>query len=389
MQKRNLWLASGGIAFFSFYTIFWIQFFIYVSDKPKHIPFANKVVLSSSTQNVLSTTSQNLQTPSSVSPQLPEQYLSNIDYRRQKFNLSCEFAAASAIIYQFTHTSSFDPVNEEHAEKLLISQIGVSANPNIGVRMGTLQEDIAQLYSNLNEKFGGSDYYGVHAPPFIDLFAKYHLRADPIPTNGNTLNLIKRAISSSHLVMTWIKIGYQKPIDVALTYGNVPIIRGEHVVVVYGYDSSGVWVMDPGIGAKRHIVYQQFADSMQEFSMPMLEVYPVTDNSYFQSDPTGPTDAITQLNRQAVKISLLNGATEVGGLSRIAEILHDYGYQIFSQKQTDAFTTDGIAISIKKSFSDYSILLKKDLQQAFYTVSSVSTELPEDSSEDVIIRIGS
>lgn len=329
----------------------------------------------------------------SISFALPEVPLSsNISLlpRRQVFNLSCEFAVASAIIYHYTLDPKFNAWNEEVAERALIEKVGASPNPNVGIRMGEiLKGDLTTLFINLNKRFGGTEYYGVHAPPFFDLFSQYGLLAKPIMREVNVIEELKQAISSGHLVMAWIRLGFGKPVDAALFYGNVPIIRGEHTVVLQGYDENGFDVMDPAIGLTRHISYTTLLEASEPFPLPFLEVSQSSDSArenIAMNEPLPRKE--TSLPREKVNVSVENGSGKIGKGTQIAAILGDFGYKVVSLKNAGNFQYEDVSIHIKESISDYKNLLQKDLEFAKYNVATVAADLLENNPSDAIVIIG-
>lgn len=373
-------LIAGALIFFPLYTFFWIKFFTLpkTSIVPKQDTEQNL-----SLQSVLS--ARNI---SSADTGLPANYLIPLPLRQQAFNLSCEFAAASAVISYFTNDPSFSVMNERSAEEKLISQVGVSKNPNLGIRMGdVLSGDFSTLFNNLNANFGGQDYYGVHAPPFIDLFSKYQLLARPVNTN-DFINSIKRAISSGHLVMTWIKIGYGKNVDVALSYGSIPIIRGEHTVVIDGYDDKGVFVMDPGTGLQRSLSYGDILSESQSFPMPFLDVYPSASKVGFEDTYGQASDKVLGLPRANLSITVENGSRQYGKGNELSLMLKDFGYKIAGLKNADSPNYEDLSIKMKNTVWDYRYLLLRDLKFASYNVATISSDLSASESADAVIVVG-
>jgi uncharacterized protein YvpB len=373
------------IVFLPVYTIFWIHFL-----KTPNIPTTKSSIDKLSGTYISQKKVLSANTTKTITKAIPASYKIFLPPRRQFFNLSCEMAAASAILYQLTNDQGFSPKNEESAEKNLIAELGVSANPNIGIRMGEDSPiDTARLYANLNQKFSGTEYYGIHAPPFIDLFEKYNLTARPI-ANKYLKSEIEKAVSEKHLIMTWIKIGYGKPIDISLSYGaNITIVKGEHAVVINGYDQNGVFIMDPGIGKTRYISYSDLISATRSFTIPFLEIYKATNNNtYFSLKNILPFANFLGLNRQLVTIKIDNGNGQTGEGSRMANILKDFGYYITSVDTIENNNTENIQIKIKNYKSDYLYLLKKDLEATSYIISSASANLANDIPADVIINIG-
>lgn len=364
--------------FFPLYTIFWIQLFS--PSKPK--PASNFLKSVSSLQNLPA------QSVLAVKTELPANYLISLPLRKQAFNLSCEFAAASAVINFFTNDALFSVANEKTAEEKLISQVGASQNPNLGIRMGdVLAGDFTTLFKNLDANFGGQDYYGVHAPPFIDLFSKYQLLARPIDRN-NFVYSIKQAISSGHLVMVWIKIGYGKNVDVALSYGSVPIVRGEHTILINGYDDKGVIAMDPGTGLQRNLSYDDVLKESESFPMPFLEVYPSSSKIGFEDTYGQASDRVLGLPRENLSITVENGSRQYGKGNELSLMLKDFGYKVVKLKNADNTNYLDLSIKMKNSVWDYRYLLLRDLKFASYSVATISADLSGKESSDALIIVG-
>lgn len=371
--------------FFILYTFFWIYFF--------HRDLAQNSIITkpkSSVQNVLGVSDSNsTPTPTPIQKTdngIPQNYFISLVPRKQIFNLSCEFASAATIIYHFTDNPQFSPQNELSAEENLINQIPASQNPNIGIRMGDNATESAKiLYDNLNQKFGGANYYGVHAPPFIDLFPKYKLIARPIDKNSIVYS-IKKAVYSGHLVMAWIRLGYGEPIDIALSYGSTKIVRGEHSVVIHGYDDNGVTVMDPALGLDRRIDYDTLLFASRFFPMPFLEVFPSSKS--FSYIPTFGVDSLTELDRSKLEITVENGGRKIGEGYSMAGILKDFGYHVKSIQNADSKDYNDVYIFIKSDYSDYTKLLLRDLNLAEYKIASVSSAFVTTEPYDAKIIIG-
>ncbi len=381
-MRKAIFLA--GIVFFGFYIWFWVVVFNKQSSNRAIEDFLIKKKIFS--QQSVPTNSKKTQfTLGDNVTKIPSAYALSVVPRKQVFNLSCEFAAATAIIYHYTNDELFAVKNQLSAEKALIAKIPASQNPNIGVRMGDLAVgNPDRVYSNLNQKFGGIDYYGVHAPPFIDLFWEYNLFARPIKKGD--IEGIKKAIFSGHLVMAWIQVGHGKAVDVALSYGTTPVIKGEHAVVIYGYNSSGVFFMDPGIGANRFLSYQTLIDATLPFPLPFLEVNPsVAKTSY---DPTERVDMLTGLDRSAVKILVKNASREIGAGNAMKEILKDFGYKVLSVEKMSSEDSYGVSILLKKELFDYGSLIKKDISLAGYTISSFSATIDTNNEENAVVVVG-
>lgn len=371
------------IIFFILYTLFWFKFF-HNSNSSRSSPVVNDAQKNlSGSFKTLGSLTFSAPTPGVE----PGSYKIDLLPRKQAFNLSCEFAAATAIIYHYTNDLLMDFKNQKEAEKTLISKIGVSKNPNLGIRMGeNALESLEILYQNLNFIFGGSDYYGVHAPPFIDLFKSYGLKAEPLNKNGDIVNDIKKSVFKGHLVMAWLNVGRGNKIDLALSYGNVPVVKGEHVVVINGYNENGFFVMDSGIGKERFVNFNELLDAAKLFAFPYLEVYP--SNSYFSFNLSVPIDKTTGFNRNLIKIKIKNASRVVGVADEMRNTLKEFGYKVTSIESLNCIDCFDIKISLKKELKDYVNIFKKDLELAFYKIDSIYLDLPEDDLIDIVITIG-
>ncbi len=390
----NLKLVILSFTFFVFYTFFWI----WILKPGKIIPpeqLKPTVSLIASAQSAPAVTSEDsvyseINNKKALEEVLPQNSQIPVFLRKQFFNLSCEFAAASSIIYHFTNDPNFAVSNEENAEKILIGKTPISKNPNIGIRMGQESVSLDDIFKNLNQKFGGKDYYGIHAPPFIDIFEDFGLSAKPIYINNSTVTAIKKAIYSGNLVMAWIKIGYGEKVDEELSYGKVQIIKGEHAVVINGYDENGFVVMDVGSGRERHIDYKSLLAASSSFIVPFLQIYKADTNSksFSISDLTLGFDKITQINRNVPQIYIKNGSGIIGSANQMRDILKDFGYSIYGIGSVSSFDGENVFIRSKKNFSDFLPLLKRDLSTASYKVASVSANLVDEETRDIVITIG-
>ncbi|MBI2431241.1 MAG: C39 family peptidase [Candidatus Levybacteria bacterium] len=379
-MRKAIFLA--GIVFFSFYTWFWVAVF---NKQPSNRAIEDFLIKKKilSQQSIRTVLKQSVQGDSTVT--IPSSYVLSVMPRKQVFNLSCEFAAATAIIHHYTNDEFFSPKNELAAEKMLIAKIPASLNPNIGIRMGIDATESAEaVLANIKNRFGGTEYYGVHAPPFIDLFWEYKLLARPIKKGD--LEAVKKAVFSGHLVMTWISIGYERAVDVALSYGTTPVVKGEHAVVIYGYNQDGVFVMDPGIGTNRFLSYQTILDATSLFPLPFLEVNPSIKE--FPYEPTERVDALTGLDRAKIKIAVQNASGEVGAGSAMSAILKDFGYAVVSMEQITSEEREGVSILLKKELADYAKLIRQDISLAGYQISSFFATQTFDSSTDAVVVVG-
>ncbi len=175
----------------------------------------------------------------------------NFPLTGQWWNLSCEYAATSAATKFFSKTIGQDT---------FVNAIGYDANPHKGFR------------GNISGPWGGTWDYGVYAQPILAVLLKsgfshsYVFRADA--------NLLRDAVSNDRPVVVWING----------TYGNAPryqiddegeqfvLVPYEHAVTVYGYNESGVMVMDPAYPAYYEVDWKTFLSAWAQLDGMALAV---------------------------------------------------------------------------------------------------------------------
>ncbi|RJQ24840.1 hypothetical protein C4577_06880 [Candidatus Parcubacteria bacterium] len=323
---------------------------------------------------------------------IPLSFKINLPSRKQVYNLSCEFAASAAIIYYFSNFPDFSPQNELSAEKTLISQVPQSENPNIGIRMGALSPSKNMLYTNLNQVFGGTEYYGVHAGPLIDLFSNYNLNAVPIYANQELSAKIKKAISSKHLIIAWIHSSrYNSIAEVILSYANaIPLVPGEHSVVINGYDQNGAYYLDPADGKEKYVDFETLTNLSKNFPIPFLEVYPsLEENSISSFRPSYPIDKQTGLDRRLFSIKIENASQKTGEATKFGVVLKMFDYNIKSIENSTDLNTNGLIIKTKPEKRDFIYLLKKDLEFASLPLPSIiEYNLDKNEPFDAILIVG-
>lgn len=387
---RNLkWILTFSGVFL--YTLFWIWFFAAGENKPLQTElkpeqaFAQSLPDPKPTERIVKSSEQKIETQDKIIA-LPERFSLDVTPRRQFFNLSCEFAAASSIIYYYTGLSDFKSSNQENAERTLIEKTPISKNPNIGIRMGEESVTLSDIFDGLGQKFGGDEYYGIHAPPFIDIFESYGLTTQPIFSDQEVLRNLKEALYKGHLVMAWIKLGFGENVDKELSYGKVKIIKGEHAVVILGFDKTGFRIMDVGSGSIRHITSESLLSSSASFSVPFLEVFP-SDDSDSEILSLGK-DKLTQLERNTPKISITNSSGIAGAGDKLRDILSDFGYSIADLRTIKSDGQEFVSVNSKKRFSDFLEVIRRDLEISGYIISEERVDVSEDSQEDITIQLG-
>ena len=100
-----------------------------------------------------------------------------------------------------------------------------------------------------------------------------------------------------------------------------------------------------------------------------------------------PAKIAANLDRSKITVVVENGSGVEGAAGKAADFLKSKGYKISSTGNADNYKYTGVTIKTKNSTKAYIDLLKKDLSQN-YTVTNTSSDLPNNSSFDVLIIIG-
>jgi LysM repeat protein/uncharacterized protein YvpB len=153
---------------------------------------------------------------------------------QQAYSLSCEYAAA------FIATSAFGPGVPESA---FMERIGQSANPHWGYR-----GDIAGVW-------GGTDDYGVYPEALAPTLNEFGFIAD-VFYGADPASLTTR-LDDGMPVITWLGYFGDNAWQQA-DEGAYLLAPGMHVVTVYGYDSGGVYLANPGRGTFEHYTWDNF-----------------------------------------------------------------------------------------------------------------------------------
>lgn len=124
--------------------------------------------------------------------------------------------------------------------------------------------------------------------------------------------------------------------------------------------------------------------SDQEATPTPAEIMEDQDSEEPTQEPT-PTE---EADNSDISISVQNGSGVSGAAGDAAEVLRDAGYSIASTTNADGTDYTDVTIQIKNSkkssLSDIEDALSED-----YVVGSTSTDLPESTSYDVLVIIGS
>lgn len=154
-------------------------------------------------------------------------FLPVVTYTQQR-PLSCEYAAV-----QIATSMIGGPVSEYDIEAVT----PLSANPHWGYR------------GNINGSWGNTTDYGIYADALVPGLNIYGYSATPFYGGADELTA---AIDSGAPVIVWLGMrGDETIYEQAEDGTQYQVTAYMHVMVVYGYDDSGVYLSDPGNGGTR------------------------------------------------------------------------------------------------------------------------------------------
>lgn len=170
---------------------------------------------------------------------------------KQSRSLSCEYASV------YIATSIFgDPIPEAD----YINTIPQSANPHDGFR------------GNIDGAWGITDDYGIYAEALVPMLEQRGYVGDVSYDPSQTR--IQSTLDAGRPVIVWIATKGDTGFYADDSTGSYKLVPFEHVVVVYGYDASGVFVSDPGNGSLSHYGWNWFLPAWDVMDGMALTVYP-------------------------------------------------------------------------------------------------------------------
>ncbi|HEV2072825.1 MAG TPA: LysM peptidoglycan-binding domain-containing protein [Thermomicrobiales bacterium] len=168
------------------------------------------------------------QTVSTLALRTPDVAVPVANYSQSR-NLSCEYAAAHAA------TTAF---GAGIGEQTFISSVPQANNPHYGYR------------GNIDGWWGNTDDYGVYAEALVPTLNANGYAGEVMYTEGDTAPLVAH-LDAGHPVVVWL--GFWGDMREVLTdQDHYSVFAGMHVVTVYGYDTEGVYVMDPAKGTTQY-----------------------------------------------------------------------------------------------------------------------------------------
>ncbi len=143
---------------------------------------------------------------------------------RQAYPLSCEYAAAEAVTRYWGR-----PVTQ----RTFLQEVPADADPHEGFR------------GAITGHFGGTRDYGVYAEPLVPVLQHYGYSAQVSYSDRAQLTATLR---HGRPVVVWLTSGRAaRPRYTATVDGDTfRLVPGAHAVVAYGFDTTGIDLMDVG-----------------------------------------------------------------------------------------------------------------------------------------------
>jgi uncharacterized protein YvpB len=216
------------------------------TSTPTSTATATVIATSTSTTTPTATPSTDSQTPN-------EAIIGGFPSLAQSYNLSCEYAAAAAVTLYWGNFVS---------ENVFLSEVPSSPNPHLGFR------------GNINGTFGGITDYGVYAEALVPVL---EARGFDATTFYGGVDQLKAYVAAGDPVVVWITTGkYTQRTPVLESYDGdaFTLVPGEHAVVIYGYDSGGVYMMDVSNGSYQYTEWSSFLTRWSYFDQMALVITP-------------------------------------------------------------------------------------------------------------------
>jgi len=171
----------------------------------------------------------------------------------QWYSLSCEYAAAATItLYWGNLVSQSDFMRE----------VPQHPNPHKGFR------------GDINGPHGWIDDYGIYAEPLVPVLEARGYKAAAV---YGDVEQLKAEIDQGYPLVAWITTGRYTPRPAYWENDgerDFKLVPYEHAIVVYGYDSDGVYAMDVGTGDFVHTEWESFLMRWNYFGGMMLTIHP-------------------------------------------------------------------------------------------------------------------
>lgn len=171
-------------------------------------------------------------------------------YQQQR-NLSCEYAAARIATGAFGNAIP---------EETFMASIPQANNPHYGYR------------GNIDGLWGNTVDYGIYPEPLVPVLGAWGFTGEVMYTGGDTAPLTAH-LDAGHPVVVWLGF-WGDTRETLADDGTYAVFAGMHVVTVYGYDDSGVYVADPATGGTDYFPWDVFTGMWSVVDGMSLAVYP-------------------------------------------------------------------------------------------------------------------
>jgi uncharacterized protein YvpB len=185
-----------------------------------------------------------------ITERLDQASISGMPAVKQQHSLSCEYAAASAVTRYWGQ-----PVSEAD----FITEIGGAINPHFGYR------------GDIDGSWGGTTDYGVYAEPLVPVLERHGYKAR---TYYGSPAWLKGELKAGHPVVIWMtgQAGQYERQYISYQGSRFSVTPYEHAVVAYGYDHTGVKLMDVGKGIYTTLNWVEFVARWSYFDQMALVI---------------------------------------------------------------------------------------------------------------------
>lgn len=181
----------------------------------------------------------------------PGTVLDGVPAYQQSRSLSCEYASV------YIATSVFgNPIAEEE----YINSIPRSANPHYGYR------------GNIDGVWGNTDDYGIYPEALVSLLQQRGYNGDV--SYDPRAEVLQAQLDTGAPVIVWISTRGDTGFYESDETGAYKLVPYEHVVVAYGYDSSGVYISDPGSASLTYYGWDWFLTAWSVMDGMALAIHP-------------------------------------------------------------------------------------------------------------------
>jgi uncharacterized protein YvpB len=180
-------------------------------------------------------------------------YIRGVPAVKQKYNLSCEYAAAYAVTKFWGN-----PITENE----FLRAVPRNPNPHVGFR------------GNIMGPIGGLTDYGIYAEPLVPLIEANGYEATVF---YGGVDRLKANLRAGNPVVVWLTTGrniYRKVYTYTYAGESFTLVPGEHALVAYGYDRGGLQVMDVGNGKYYYTDWTSFLRRWSYFDQMSLVIVP-------------------------------------------------------------------------------------------------------------------